>query len=194
MFTGFARGSLRSPDSHFAEIAGKEVSLPLMPIRSEVRSSGGIAFAMTPLGAFLMRHSSCFRRNRGARCEGTEKKGTFDEAPRLNKYEMELSRGASHIGSMLYEKSMFAAVRETILEFEASHGRDDLMTFAHALLRRLEQRGKPAAAKVLQHFIECGRLPVEVPSAPPGLVSAPCPVVRKRKSTDSRQPKARRAA
>jgi hypothetical protein len=30
----------------------------------------------------------------------------FDQASRLHKYEMELSRGASHIASMLYEKSM----------------------------------------------------------------------------------------
>ncbi|WP_429575333.1 hypothetical protein [Paraburkholderia sp. UCT70] len=33
----------------------------------------------------------------------------FDQAPRLNKYEMELSRGASHIASTLYEESMLAA-------------------------------------------------------------------------------------
>lgn len=63
---------------------------------------------------------------------------------------MELSRGASHIASMLYEQSTLAAVRETILEFEASHARDDLRTFAHALLRRLEQRGNPAAGKGLR--------------------------------------------
>jgi hypothetical protein len=130
----------------------------------------------------------------GVDVKAQKQKGAFDEARRLNKYEMELSRGASHIGSMLYEQSMFAAVRETILEFEASHGRDDLITFAHALFRRLEQRGKPAAGKVLQHFIKCGRLPEEVPSAPPGLVSARWPVARKRKSMDSRQPKTPGAA
>jgi hypothetical protein len=118
----------------------------------------------------------------------------FDQAPRLNKYEMELSRGASHIASTLYEESMLAAVRETILEFEASHGRDDLKTFAHALLGRLEQRGKPAATRVLQHFIERGRLPREVSSAPPGPVSARQPAARKLKSTTSRKANAREAA
>ena len=118
----------------------------------------------------------------------------FDLAPRLNKYEMELSRGASYIASTLYEESMLAAVRETILHFEASHGHDDLKAFAHALLRRLEQRGKPLAGKVLQHFIERGRLPEEVPSAPPVSVSARKPVARKLKGTVLRAANARRAA
>ena len=105
----------------------------------------------------------------------------------MSGYEMELSRGASHIASMLYEQSMLTAVAETIREFEASHGRNDLKAFAHALRRRLEQRGKPAAAKVLQHFIEYGRLPDAVPGAPPGPVSAPTPGIRKVKSTTSRK-------
>ncbi|MGF6966637.1 hypothetical protein OKW43_003665 [Paraburkholderia sp. WC7.3g] len=117
----------------------------------------------------------------------------FDQAPRLNKYEMELSRGASHIASTLYEESMLAAVSETILAFEAAHGRDDLKSFAHTLLRRLEQRGKPLAGKVLQLFIERGRLPEEVPSAPVP-VSARKPAARKRQSADSREARAREAA
>ncbi|MGF6937074.1 hypothetical protein OKW41_006236 [Paraburkholderia sp. UCT70] len=118
----------------------------------------------------------------------------FDQAPRLNKYEMELSRGASHIASTLYEESMLAAVSETILEFEASHGRDDLKSFAHTLPRRLEQRGNPLAGKVLQLFIERGRLPEEVPSAPPVPVSARKPAARKLKGTASRAAYAREAA
>ncbi|WP_051377438.1 hypothetical protein [Paraburkholderia dilworthii] len=118
----------------------------------------------------------------------------FDQAPHLSEYEMELSRGASHIASTLYEESMFAAVSETILEFEAAYGRDDLKSFAHVLLRRLEQRGKPLAGKVLQHVIERGRLPEEVPSAPPVLVSARKPASRKRQSADSREARAREAA
>ncbi|TDN68854.1 hypothetical protein [Paraburkholderia sp. BL10I2N1] len=122
--------------------------------------------------------------------KSAEPNGAFEEPPRLNEYEMELARGASHIASMMYEESMLAAVRETILEFEARHGRDDMKAFAGALRRRLEQRGKPAAAKVLQDFIECGRLPEGVPSAAPGPVSARKPVARKRKSTDSQKAKA----
>jgi hypothetical protein len=112
-----------------------------------------------------------------------KRKGAFDEAPRLNEYEMELSRGASHIASMLYEQSMVAAVRETILEFEASHGRDDLRTFAHAFLKRLEQRGKPAAGKVLREFIERGRLPERTLSAPTRPVPTRKPVAQKWRST-----------
>ncbi|MGF6810742.1 hypothetical protein OKW30_005934 [Paraburkholderia sp. Clong3] len=118
----------------------------------------------------------------------------FDQAPRLNQYEMELSRGASHIASTLYEESMLAAVSETILHFEASHGRDDLKSFAHALLRRLEQRGRPLAGKVLQRFIERGRLPEEVPSAPPVPASARKPAARKLKGTALPAANARQAA
>jgi hypothetical protein len=123
-----------------------------------------------------------------------KRNGAFEETSRLSDYEMELSRGASHIASMLYEQSMLAAVGETIQEFEASRGRNELQAFAHALRRRLEQRAKPAAAWVLQHFMECGRLPDAVPGAPPGPVSAPPPVVRKLKSTTSRKANAREAA
>jgi hypothetical protein len=114
-----------------------------------------------------------------------KRKGAFDEAPRLNKYEMELSRGASHIASMLYEQSMLAAVRETILEFEASHGRDDLRAFAHALLKRLEQRGKPAVGKVLREFIELGRLPEQTLSAPTRSVPTRMPVAPKSRRAQS---------
>ncbi|CAB3795299.1 hypothetical protein LMG28614_04146 [Paraburkholderia ultramafica] len=148
-----------------------------------------------PPYAFLIRHIRCYCTEAGdINVKPAKRNGTFDEAPRLNNYEVELARGASHIASTLYEESMLAAVRESILEFEASHGRDDLKTFAHALLGRLELRGKPAAAKVLQHFIERGRLPEEVTSASPGPVSARQPAARKRKSVDSRKAKTREAA
>lgn len=106
--------------------------------------------------------------------------GAFGEPVRLRDYEMELSRATSHIASMLYEHTMLAAVAETIEDFQASHGRDDLRAFAHALCGRLEQRGKPAAARVLQHFVERGSLPDAVPNASQGTVSTPVPGVRKR--------------
>ncbi|WOD17075.1 hypothetical protein [Paraburkholderia kirstenboschensis] len=77
---------------------------------------------------------------------------------------------------MLYEQSMLAAVRETILEFKALHGRDDLRTFAHAHLGRLEQRGKAAAGNGLREFIERGRLPEQTLSAPTRPVSTRKPV------------------
>jgi hypothetical protein len=93
---------------------------------------------------------------------------------------MELARAASHISSMLYTESMGAAVRETVLLFEASHGRDDLEPFARALLDRLEQRGKPEAVKVLLDFIERGRLPEAPPGAPSGPMSTRESVARKR--------------
>lgn len=125
--------------------------------------------------------------------KSAKQNGAFDEALRLNQYEVELARGASHIASMLYEESMLTAVRETMLQFESRYGHGDLKAFAHALLKRLELRGKPAAAKVLQDFIECGRLAEEVPSARPGPVSARKPVARKLKSTDSRKTKGREA-
>ena len=149
---------------------------------------------MMPPYALLMRRSGCFRRTRGIDVKPATPNRAFEETSRLSDYEMELSRGASHIASMLYEQSMLAAVTETIQEFEASHGRNDLKVFAHALRRRLEQRGKPAAAWVLKHFIECGRLPEAVPGAPPRPVSGPTPVVRKLKSTTSRKTNAREAA
>lgn len=82
-----------------------------------------------------------------------------DDVRRLDGCEMELARGASHIASMLYEQTIHAAVRETLLEFKASNGRDDLRVFAHALLWRLEERGKPEAVRLLRHFVEHGRLP-----------------------------------
>jgi hypothetical protein len=86
---------------------------------------------------------------------------------------------------MLYEQSMLAAVRETILELEALHGRDDLRTFAHALLGRLEQRGKAAAGNVLREFIERGRLPEQTVSAPTRPVSTRKPAAQKWRSSQS---------
>ena len=137
------------------------------------------------------RHSNRFRRTWGYDVKTAKRNGAFDKALRLNKYEVKLARDASHIASMLYEQSMLAAVSETILEFEASYGRDDLKAFAHALLRRLELRGKPAAAKLLQDVIECGRLPEQVLSAPFGPASARNLVARKPKRPDSRKAQAR---
>jgi len=100
-----------------------------------------------------------------------KRKRLSDDVRRLNGYEMELARGASHIASMLYEHSIRAAARETLLQFEASHGTHDVKAFAHALLGRLEQRDKQEAVKVIDDFIEHGRLPEHTPGVPPGPVS-----------------------
>jgi hypothetical protein len=91
-----------------------------------------------------------------------------DEVRFLKEYEMDLARGSSHIASMLYPESIHVAVKETVLLFEARHGRDDLKTFLHALIKKLEQRGKPEAVKVLQDFIKRGRSPgIGEPGATP---------------------------
>ena len=82
---------------------------------------------------------------------------TSEEAHFLEGCEMELARGASHIASMLHAESIHAAVKETALLFETSHGRDDLNQFLLELARKLEQRGKPEAVAVLQDFLKCGR-------------------------------------
>jgi len=89
----------------------------------------------------------------------TKRKRESGDTGPMNHYEMELARGASHIASMLYEQSIRAAVRETLLQFEACHGREDLKGYASALLARLEQRAKPEAVRVLRDFIDHGRLP-----------------------------------
>ncbi|PMS21947.1 hypothetical protein [Paraburkholderia rhynchosiae] len=109
--------------------------------------------------------------------------GAFEETARLKVYEMELARATSHIASTLHEHTMLEAVAETILDFQALHGRDDLTAFALALRGRLEQRGKSAAARVLQHFAECGSLPDAAPNASQGMVPARLPGVRKRART-----------
>ena len=97
-----------------------------------------------------------------------KRKRASDDALRMNHYEIELARGASHIVSMMYEETIHAAVRETVFLFEVLHGRDDLNAFAHALIGRLEQRGKPEAVKVLQDFIKRGRSPgIGEPGATP---------------------------
>jgi hypothetical protein len=82
---------------------------------------------------------------------------TSEEAHFLKECEMELARGASHIASMLHAETIHAAVKETALLFETSHGRDDLNQFLLELARKLEQRGKPEAVAVLQDFIKGGR-------------------------------------
>jgi hypothetical protein len=79
-----------------------------------------------------------------------------EEAQFLKECEMELARGSSHIASMLHTGSIHAAVKETALLFEASHGRDDLNLFLLALARKLEQRGRPEAVAVIQDFIKRG--------------------------------------
>ncbi|MFL9856753.1 hypothetical protein PQR72_13635 [Paraburkholderia madseniana] len=114
-----------------------------------------------------------------------KRKGACDEAPHLNHYEMELARGASHIASVMYEETMHSAVRETVFLFEALHGRDDLKAFSDALIGRLEQRGKPAAVKVLRYFIEHGRLPEQTLSAPTRPVSTRKPVAQTLRGTKS---------
>ena len=88
--------------------------------------------------------------------KAAKRKRSSDAVRRFNGCEMELARGASHIASMLYEQSIRAAVRETLLQFEACHGREDLKGFASVLLGRLEQRGKPEAVKLLREFLEHG--------------------------------------
>ena len=114
-----------------------------------------------------------------------KRKRASDDALRMNHYEIELARGASHIVSMMYEETIHAAVRETVFLFEVLHGRDDLNAFAHALIGRLEQRGKPGAVKVLREFIERGRLPEQTLSAPTRPVSIRKPVAQKWRSTQS---------
>ncbi|MFL9909975.1 hypothetical protein [Paraburkholderia sp. RL17-337-BIB-A] len=103
---------------------------------------------------------------------------------------MELARGASHIASVLYEHSIHAAVRETLLQFEACHGREDLKGFAYALLGRLEQRCKPEAVKVLHDFIEHGCQPEQTPGVLPKPVSAWKSIAPKQQFTRSRMSRA----
>jgi len=97
--------------------------------------------------------------NRGIDVKAAKRKRSSDDVGRLTGCEMELARGASHIASTLHEHSIRAAVRETLLEFEACHGPQDVKAFAHALLGKLEQRGKPDAVNVLHDFIEHDLLP-----------------------------------
>ena len=80
---------------------------------------------------------------------------------------------------------MHAALRETVFLFEALYGRDDLKAFAHALIGRLGQRGRPGAVMVLREFIERGRLPEQTLSAPTRPVSIRKPVAQKWRSTQS---------
>ena len=107
----------------------------------------------------------------------------FEETARLKVYEMELARATSHIASTLHEHTTLAAVAEAIQDFQALHGRDDLTEFARALRGKLEQRGRSAAARLLERFAECGNLPDAVPKAPPEPVPATLPGVGKRART-----------
>ncbi|MGF6871171.1 hypothetical protein OKW35_000625 [Paraburkholderia sp. MM5477-R1] len=105
----------------------------------------------------------------------------------LGHYQRDLARTASLISSTLCAESMAAAIRETVLLFEASRGRDDLEPFARALLDRLGKRGKPEAVKVLLDFIERGRLPEAPPTAPSGPISARRPRKRPELALPERQ-------
>ena len=77
----------------------------------------------------------------------------------LIEHDMELARSASHIASMLHEESMQAAIRETLLQFEAAHGPEELKIFTRALARKLEERGNLRAAEVLLGFVKHGPSP-----------------------------------
>ncbi|WP_429577708.1 hypothetical protein [Paraburkholderia youngii] len=141
-----------------------------MPIRSDVRGPLGIAVTITPLRAFSHAESPFFRRAGGIKVmKPARGNGAFETTARLEVYEMELARATSHIASALHEHTMLEAIAETIQDFQALHGRDDLRAFALVLRGRLEQRGRPAAARVLQYFAECGNLPDAVPPRLPGV-------------------------
>lgn len=146
--------------------------------------------AATRQPAFISRRGRRLTENRGIDVKAAKRKRSTDDVRRFNGCEMELARGASHIASMLYEHSIHAAVRETLLQFEACHGREDLKGFADALLGRLEQRCKPEAVKVLHHFIEHGRLPEQTPGVPPKPVSTRKPIAPKQRFTQSRMSRA----
>ena len=80
------------------------------------------------------------RQDRSADVSETKRKRESGDTGPMNHYETESARGASHIASMLYEQSIRAADRETLLQFEAFHGREELEGYAFALPARLEQR------------------------------------------------------
>ena len=98
------------------------------------------------------------RQDRSADVSETKRKRESGDTGPMNHYETESARGASHIASMLYEQSIRAADRETLLQSEACHGREALEGYASALLARLEQRAKPQEVRVLRDLIDHGRL------------------------------------
>jgi hypothetical protein len=132
--------------------------------------------AATRQPASINRRGGRLPENRGIDVKAAKRKRLTDDVRRFNACEMELARGASNIASMLYEHSIYAALRETLLQFEACHGHEDLKGFAYALLGRLEQRCKPEAVKVIHHFIEHGRLPEQPPGVLPKPVSTRKPL------------------
>jgi hypothetical protein len=152
-------------------------------MRSDVCGPLGIAVTFMPLRAFSDAERPFFRTAGGIHVKPAKGNGAFEETARLKVYEMELARATSHIASTLHEHTMLKAVAESIQDFQALHGRDDLRAFALTLRGRLEQRGKSAAARVLQHFAERGHLPDAVPKVPHRPVPAPLPGVRKRART-----------
>jgi hypothetical protein len=170
-FTGSARGSPDFPESWINGMRARE-SLP-----SDAR--------MRLWGATGERQAG--REPRGIYMATGRRNGASGDAWFLKKYELELARGASHIASMLCEESMQTAVRETVLQFEATHGRDELKIFTHALARKLEERGRPKAVEALQRFVKRGQSSGGTPGATLG-TTAPHPVARKRPRT--RAPKA----
>lgn len=150
-----------------------------------------IAGGEAPAGFYKTKTAGTCRKTRGIDVKAVKRERSPDDVRRLNGCEMELARGASHIASMLYEHSIHAAVRETLVQFEASHGRDDLKGFADALLSKLEQRGKQEAVKVLHGFLKHGRLPEQTAGAQPGPVSTRKSIAQKRRVTQLPKGKAR---
>jgi hypothetical protein len=152
-------------------------------MRSDVRGPLGIAVEIMPLRAFSDAEIRFCAQPGGDVMKPARGNGAFKQAARLKVYEMELARATSHIASTLHEHTMRQAVAETIQDFQALYGSDDLKAFALALRGRLEQRGKSAAARVLQCFAECGNSPDAVTKAPHKPVPAPLPGVRQRART-----------
>ncbi|MGV2289735.1 hypothetical protein AAHK20_13575 [Trinickia sp. YCB016] len=75
------------------------------------------------------------------------------------RYELELSRGASHLASTMSYATLEAAMVETVAEFVKQHGDDDLSVFLELLSRRLSERKKPEAASAIRILKDSGRPP-----------------------------------
>ncbi|AXF06129.1 hypothetical protein CUJ88_48560 (plasmid) [Paraburkholderia hospita] len=64
-------------------------------------------------------------------------------------YQLELSRGASVIASMLSAENVAAAVGETLTAFESAYGTTELQIFIQLLGQRLVNRDRSDAANML---------------------------------------------
>lgn len=64
-------------------------------------------------------------------------------------YQLELSRGASVIASMLSTENMAAAIEETLSAFVRAYGTTDLKIFTQLLGQRLTARNRTDAADML---------------------------------------------